>query len=482
MNNNWRRFIWVFVVLGAVYIGPSHCMAVDTMPAYEDSTYRHDPYDLSKMAEVDSNDVYYSRVNHLLRLPQYAWSALAHPFGEFTIYAEHTKLWVRYFDLFTNADGTIGIFPVVQLGGETGHGGGARFFHTNLFGKRKIVTGQYVYSGKKGQFGSGIYIHPNLLNTGLLWKVEGEYLQTRHHEANINSAFDDLSVNRLFELKQIDAKTSFVWHYQKGPKAPFVPQLQITGWVGYGHRDLLPVLGGLQPLTHAGASHQASLLKGAGTKFAFYRFGGQVMVDNRDYKHPTQTLSHPINYRFPGRIVQQFGNSYYFFRDLGYPERGGLVSVEGEWATGSDQVKFYRIGAELAKYVTLFWQDRILAVHGRLDKVTAWDNGFVPYTDLIQMGGNETMRGYERGYFRGQGAIEINIEYRYPIWDTWNAFLFWDEGQIFDHYADLKWTGFRSSWGGGIAFRTEVGLLGKVKIGHSAVEKTLIGFTFKQAF
>jgi len=139
--------------------------------------------------------------------------------------------------------------------------------------------------------------------------------------------------------------------------------------------------------------------------------------------------------------------------------------------TGSDQVKFYRVGGELSKYLTLFWKDRIMAVRLRMDKVTPWGNGFVPYTELIQIGSNEAMRGYERGYFRGQGAFQLNLEYRYPIWDTWNAFLFWDEGQIFDNYADLTWGNFHSSWGGGIAFRTEIGLLGKIKIGNGAVEK-----------
>lgn len=456
-------------------------IAQELMPAYDDSTFKHDPYDLTKMGEVDSTDVYVSKVNHLLRLPQYAWSALVHPLGQFAIYAEHSKLWVRYFDLFTNADGTIGLFPVAQLGGETGNGGGGRFFHTNLFGKRKIITGQYVYSGSKGQFGDGLYIHPRFLGTGLIWKIDGGYLKTRNPEANINGALDDDPL-RLFELEQIDIKTSLEWNLRQGRRAGFVPQVNFVGWVGYGKRDFQPIRGGFRLLTNLGSSPQAQLIKGLGSEYSFYRFGGKLALDNRDYKPPTKTLSHPLNYQLPGRIVQQFGDQYYFYRDVGYPERGGLVSVEAELVTGADDVKFHRVGAEVAQYMTLFWKDRILAIHGRLDKVTAFGNGFVPYTELIQMGGNETMRGYERGFFRGQGSIQFNVEYRYPIWDTWNAFLFWDEGQNFDHYAGLTWGDFHSSWGGGIAFRTPVGLLGKIKIGHSSVENTLIGFTVKQAF
>jgi hypothetical protein len=256
--------------------------AQEIKPVYMDSTYKHDPYDLT-MSEVDSTDVYFSRVNHLLRLPQYAWAALAHPLGQFTIYAEHTKLWVRYFDLFTNKDGTFGIFPVVQIGGETDHGGGARFFHTDLFGKRKILTGQYVYSGRKGQFGEGLYVHPNFLGSGLVWKAEGGYLQTRHREANINAALDDLNMSRLFEIEQIGVQTSLDWQHKQGSLAHFIPLWAFTGWFGYARRDFQPVLGGAQLLTDMGSSDQARLLKGLGSDYSFYRLGGKLSFDTRDY-------------------------------------------------------------------------------------------------------------------------------------------------------------------------------------------------------
>lgn len=484
----WRECVslkaidFLLKIFFVILIGGDVCLARDLPPAYADSTYKHDPYDLSQVGEVDSTDVYRTPINHFLRLPQYAWWALVHPLGEFTIYAEHTKIWVRYFDLFTNEDGTIGIFPVLQIGGETGHGGGGRFFHTNLFNKRKIFTGQYVYSGSKGQFGDGMYIHPQFLGTKWIWRIEGGYLQTRHKEANINAAFDHNDKSRLFEIKQWDLISAFEWDLHQGPKAPFVPQVSFTGWAGFANRDFQAVMGGTGALTDLGSSPQARITKGLNQTYKFYSFGGKVLFDNRDYRAPVKTLSHPINYRFPGRIIKDFGGDYYYYRDIAYPERGGMVSLEGAITTGPDQVKFYQIGVSVAKYFTLFWKDRVLALHGRLDKVTPWGGGFVPYTELVQLGGNESMRGYERGYFRGQGGVQFNVEYRYPIWDTWNAFLFWDEGQIFDHYADLDWNNFHTSLGGGISFRTEVGLLGKIKIGHSAVKDMLIGFTFQQEF
>ncbi len=256
MVKSTRRsyFLLVYICVIGLTLGCwlDESIAQNAMPAYEDSTYKHDPYDLTKVSEVDSTDVYASKINHLLRLPQYAWSALVFPLGQFAIYAEHSKLWVRYFDLFTNADGTFGVFPVMQLGGETGNGGGARFFHANLFGKRKILTGQYVYSGSKGQFGDGLYIHPNFLGRGVTLKTEGGYLKTRNHEANINGALDDQNSSRLFGIEQIDVQTSLAWQLHRGPMARFIPQVGLTGWIGYGKRDFQPVRGGIQLLTDAG--------------------------------------------------------------------------------------------------------------------------------------------------------------------------------------------------------------------------------------
>ena len=69
-------------------------------------------------------------------------------------------------------------------------------------------------------------------------------------------------------------------------------------------------------------------------------------------------LIHP-DYRFPGRIVTQFGDQFYFARDIGYPERGGFTTLESDWVTGPDRIAFYKIRAEAARYITLFWKNRI---------------------------------------------------------------------------------------------------------------------------
>ena len=447
-----------------------------------DSSSLHDPYDLSNAAPVDKDDVYTSSHYPFLSLPRYLWSGLVYPLGQFAIYAEHAKIWKQYYEFFTNAAGTFGFFPVVQLGGETGTGGGGRMFLANLWGRGKMFEALYVYSGSIGQMGEGRYVDPKFLGSNLKWELEGAYLKTRNESATINEALGDDPVN-LFQLEQIDVKSTLKWRRNTGPLALFKNTAGIDIWSGYGRRDFQPWTGIPMLLTNGGSTPEASRLIGLGKEITLYRFGGRALYDDRDFKTPTQTVSHPLNYRFPGRILTFVDGLYYSYRDLGYPERGGLASAEAEFVTGSDDVGFYRVQAEIQRYFTLFWKNRILAVRGRIEKVRRMgDDKIIPYTDLPSRGGTTDLRGYRRGYFRGQGALVFNAEYRYPIWDTWNAFVFWDEGQIFDHFEDVEMDHFRTSWGGGIAFRTEIGLLGKFQVGHSSVEKALIQFAVEQEF
>ena len=92
------------------------------------------------------------------------------------------------------------------------------------------------------------------------------------------------------------------------------------------------------------------------------------------------------------------------------------------------------------------------------------------------------MRGYRRGSFRGEGSLLFSAEYRYPVWDTWNAFLFWDEGQVFDRYGDLDPGGFEHSYGAGISVRTERAFLFGLRIARSDEEEALAGFSLEKEF
>lgn len=477
----WMRHTVVLAaVLASLSGAAADDAAVDTLAST--ALTPHNPYDLSMAALVDTNDVFKSGGFSIWELPRAAWLVAARPLGRFTVYAEHTELLNRYYEFFTNEEGTFSVFPVVQLGGETGSGGGARVFHAGLGGRGYLFEGQFVYSGSTGQFGEAALTSPRFAGDKLRWDLEVEYIRTKSEEATINGAFDDDPTRRL-RLDQVDVDWMLRWRSNGGNLAAYQKSTGIDAWTGYGRRDLREIRRAAGLADNPGMTPQARLLKGEGEKINLVWLGARIAFDDRDYKPPTRTITHPLNYQLPGRVLTVSNGLYHSFRDLGYPERGGLLSAEAELVTGSDKVRYYRAAAEVSRYFTLFWQNRILALRGRVEKVRSLgDSHWIPYTDLLTLGGNTSTRGYERGHFRGQGAILLSVEYRYPIWDTWNAFLFLDESHVFDHFKDIDTSGFRSSYGGGISMRTEYGLLGKIQFAHSKKEKLLIGFTAEQEF
>ena len=383
-----------------------------------------------------------------------------------------------------NADRTFGIFPHVQLGGETGTGGGVRVFHSNIAGKGKQFEGFFVYSGGRGQRGDVLYFDPNLAGSRLYWRSEATFLRTRHRSASIKGAVRD-DPTRRFQIERLDVLTTLGWRPHARELEPYQKNVYIEARFGYGRRDFRQRFGPKGTLTDPGSTLQAQSLIGLEDVMALYSFGVQIAYDDRDYQGPTREISHPLIYRFPGRVITYTDGFYHNFRDLFYPERGGLFQAEADYVIGSDDVRFVRVTAEVQRFFTLFFRNRILALRARLEKAHRIGDGIIPYPDLAIFGSYH-LRGYNRGFFRGEGSLLLSAEYRYPIWDSlrgrWNAFLFWDEGQVFDDYDQIDFDRFRTSYGGGIIFGSETGFLGKLRVGHSAAEGALVGFTLEQKF
>lgn len=421
---------------------------------------------------ADSVKAFSSPHRPLLSWPRSLWTAVVYPLGAFTIYAERTELPRRAVDWFTNSQRTFGVFPQLQLGGETGSGGGVRSFHTNLFGRGKQFAGSYLFSRSNRHQLQVRYRDPALRGGPWQWELGGDFLRTDNGDATINGAAEEDEAFRL-RLGQFDLRAALGWSSNAGALAAYTSGLHLEASAGYGRRDLHQVAG--LPLT-GDAYH------GLGRRLSLGWVGGRLAYDSRDYTPPRATLSHPLNYQFPGRILRREGELYHNFRNLAYPERGGLLQVGGELAWGEAGTRFWRQEAEFQRFFTLFWRERVLALRARLDRVMALGSGQIPYADLPTLGGSQRLRGYHRGSLRGQGALLLSAEYRYPVWDTWNAVLFWDEGQAFDRYGQLEPGRLHTAYGAGLVLRTSRAFLLSLHLAHSAEEPALAGFALEQEF
>ncbi len=440
---------------------------------------------LSVVAEewVAADSVAYeSKHYRVLQVPQLLWNGLVYPLGQFAIYSEHTRLPQRVNNWFTNEAQTFGLFPQVQLGGETGSGVGLRSFRTDLFGAGVEAEALYVYAGG-GQMGQALLRDEEVAGGKLYWTSYVDWLKTHNENATINGGWRESNIRRL-ALEQLDVSFAMGLRLHDYALEQFVRNVVVEARVGFGRRDLTQRFGiAGWPFRTRGYTPEADRLLGLGTELSLFSVGGLLSYDDRDLSEPTTELTHPLNYVLPGRILRQEEELYHQLRDIYYPERGGLMQVEADIVSGDEDVRFLRVGAEVQRFFTLFWRHRIVALRARVDKVSALgSSSFIPYTELPTLGGSQRLRGFRRGEFRGEGALLLSAEYRWPIWDTWSAYLFWDEGQVFDEYGDIEARASRSSWGGGINIRTAEAYLIGLRVGHSSAEDALVGFTLEQEF
>lgn len=445
-------------------------------------------------ASGDTADVYETTRYPALQAPQYLWNTLTYPLGQFVIYAEHEELHLQFRDFFTSADHTFGIYPLVQVGGETRSGSGARLFDLDLFGRDEELEVVYVFSHPDRQLAEAHYRDPSLLGRALYSQIDANWLRTDNHNSTANgSLVDETTQERLtgesdlarFAIERSDITSLVGWRSDAGPLEGYRAAWIAEAWVGASWRnltDLYPAASRDFLLDLDKTTPTAAQVPGLGSSVTFARLGARVLLDDRDHKPPTASISHPMNYLFPGRVLIHHEGLYHSFRDIYYAERGSLLQAEVEYARGSDQVRYLRLGAEVQRFWTLFWSNRVIGLRGRLDKVHGLDGGMAPFSDLPTLGGSQRLRGYERGNFRGEGAVLVAAEYRYPVWDTWNAYLFYEEGQVFDGYGDIELGEFHSCYGAGLSLRTEQAFLIGLRVAHSAQEKALVGFTLEQEF
>jgi outer membrane protein assembly factor BamA len=149
--------------------------------------------------------------------------------------------------------------------------------------------------------------------------------------------------------------------------------------------------------------------------------------------------------------------------------------------------------------------DRRLVLGARIDG--EWVQGpesDIPYWELAELGGDDTMRGFFPHRFVGKGRALINLEAKFLIlefdfFDVWHIKLdgvvFGDGGRVFldaeDAEEEFKLnedlfgrivSDFRYSYGGGVRFALGEALTARIDVGFSEEETGLIYLAFGHTF
>ena len=119
-----------------------------------------------------------------------------------------------------------------------------------------------------------------------------------------------------------------------------------------------------------------------------------------------------------------------------------------------------------------------------------------PWYELPSIGGEDSLRGYWEGRFRGEGSIGGNIELRNKLFQfmldaffihkliIFDSVLFFDTGRIIEENNDYithvkHW---KYSYGIGLRFFTSPGLMGRMDIGFGPEEPFAAYINFGTVF
>ena len=132
--------------------------------------------------------------------------------------------------------------------------------------------------------------------------------------------------------------------------------------------------------------------------------------------------------------------------------------------------EFNRFRAELNQFIPIPFlaKNRRLGIRGVFEKIDRIGTKQVPFYELSLLGDAANLRGFDQNRFRGRGLLFFNFEYRYPIWDTWDAVLFFDEGQVYDDLSEIALNEFHTAVGTGIRFMSRTGFLMRFEVARSS--------------
>ncbi len=161
----------------------------------------------------------------------------------------------------------------------------------------------------------------------------------------------------------------------------------------------------------------------------------------------------------------------HFIRDdrAGNPTRSTDLLIYGGIFNdvGADRFDFWRSGFDFNKVFHLFY-NRTLALRIAAEFTRPFTGKTIPFYYLSEIGRYETIRGFKRGRFHDRDRLLASIEYRYPIWNMCDAYLFADAGKVAYNLATPPpGDNLIAGYGAGIRVYNSGGLVLKTELGFS---------------
>jgi outer membrane protein assembly factor BamA len=334
---------------------------------------------------------------------------------------------------FSSRDGLIGVRPAFQYSISFTPILGLRFFDRKLLGPATNVELTAMSGNLDTVFASAV-LRPTPGDR--LYEVDISAVYNRRNDqvfTGIGYVTDDpATVERpaRYAIDQVDAIADVSLTVAPGVFLGFATGL---GWRYYG--DGVSIAGE-PPLSDIYCVRAISGLCRPGTVdevrvpgFArgtqFFRAGARVRIDSRDN----------------------------FYR----PSSGGVFELGGEWThgLGSDESHYLRGHAALSGVLDLWRRSRSLVVRFEADIVEPIGFAVTPFSELVVLGGPDSLRGFRFGRFRNFSSLFAALEYRWPVWMWMDAVAFAEYGGVFGrHFEGFSVARMRPDVGLGVRLRS----------------------------
>lgn len=382
-----------------------------TLRDTSDTTWRNDPNQVPYRSDRSFG-------RHVLAAPSYLIHGLTRPLGWGVKFLER-----EFPALFEPQAPVRGVLPLIELGGPVGVQGGLAVFDHDLFGVGHDVRLSAIY-GSRSRYEIDLeYSFPEALGPRATASLSAELFT---------------NPERRFFLDGNDAGGSDETRY-------FARQFSSRATLG------------LQPRKWLNGRIDAVYSR-TRTKPADGTLGERLPTDLPGLSETIQFASLVTSWRLDGTRQQ---------RDR--TVSGTRVVLDGRYShdLDGDDLRHVMYGIELQQYVPLrlLPPTRRLALRARVEKVEPVRGGAgVPFFRLPGIGGQTTVRSLVFDRFVQEGALILNAEYNYPIWNRMDAVVFIDAGQVFNEFDEIAADRFSYGYGGGIrlarggklAFRFEV--------------------------
>ena len=371
-------------------------------------------------------------LSRLLELPKYIFEIPWYPIKHFLNFSERTDLFNRTMDVFYFNDArTFGWFPSFSSGSADVEGTGVSVFHHDLLEKKHRANFSFTYESDDQVLLKAAYDTSQSKGSPYYLKVESQFF--RDSEVEIFARSDSGNLVLGSKAGEEDLKIYFLRRFE--------------GRLTVGRRaapnlDLLAHIRGVQARAASGLAGFSPLPSGlAGSDDEVGLVGGGV----------------GLKWDFRDSSVRPFS--------------GGLVRVESEVLTAPDKTDsgsrfgYTRYAIEGEYFIPIYYPHRVIVFHHTLERLDPLGGREIPFYEFPVLDFKHFLRSFQSRRFQDRGVLLFNVEYRYPIWATWDAYLFFDTGQAFDKFSNLRSSDFRYSGGTGIRFMSRDALLFVFQLG-----------------